>query len=105
MGQEGEASRICDSVDEPLWLGCKRGELSAGFKDQQVVFLGFARLIVHFLACKEQNAFISKESIAVRTIHPNVVVGDDDEVQASTQCAAGNIFKRSRAVRIVGVRV
>jgi hypothetical protein len=58
-----------------------RGKFLVGFENEKVILLRFASLIVEFLPCEEQYSTVVKVAVPIVTIYPNIMIGNDNEIE------------------------
>ena len=105
MGDERQSAGLVHHIDQALGVVSVHGKLALGAEDQQVVLLWLERLVVDLLAHQEQHAALAIPVIILRTLHPNVMIGDDNRVYVALERSLGDLGVAAAAVGVRGVHV
>ena len=105
MSDKAETAQSLDCADQRLRVVGESCHLLAGIEDKQMIFLGVAVLIVDFLAGEDERTFLTIPMISVHSLHPGVVVGDQEHVHASFKGRTPQVRVRTGAIRVGSVHV
>ena len=65
-----------------------------------MILLWVTDLIVDFLSGKQENAFLAQRTISIHAVYPDVVIGDDDEIEACLYRCESDLVMTTVTIRV-----
>ena len=100
MGDEADAPRRGNTVDQRLRVVCQTGKVPVRVEHQQVVLLRDPILVVDFLSNQEQDSVRADAVVSFHALHQDVVIRHDDGIQSRFEGGVGDILVGAGAVRV-----
>jgi len=105
MRQESQTIGAGDSIQQKLRRVRQRSQFAPCAKNQQVILLRVARLVVYLFTYQEQDLSIAILVISFGTIDPHVMICHDDGIQPGDHSCLGDLLVRAETIGIAGVHM